>query len=177
MTNNAEITGANNALGYEDEDGAISDIDGSIDDTSEVATDDDIDDEAAGTEGTTDNISDVDDLDPVQFAVEQEFDLAIRKVLAEPGPFVPGDTVTFTITVYNQGTLDATDVVVTDYVPSNMTNVDPDWTGDMYTIGNVASGANASVDIDLEISPSFMDTVLTNNAEICLLYTSPSPRD
>ena len=101
LTNNAEITGANNALGYEDEDGAISDIDGSIDDTSEVATDDDIDDEAAGTEGTTDNISDVDDLDPVQFAVEQEFDLAIRKVLAEPGPFVPGDTVTFTITVYN----------------------------------------------------------------------------
>ena len=52
ITNNAEITQASNEYGETDEDGAISIVDGSSDDTSEVATDNDIDDEAPGTPGT-----------------------------------------------------------------------------------------------------------------------------
>nr|MBK9652320.1 hypothetical protein [Bacteroidota bacterium] len=40
--------------------------------------------------------------------VKQTYDLALTKVLTSVGPFVPGDNVTFTISVFNQGTLDAT---------------------------------------------------------------------
>ncbi|MEZ5048539.1 MAG: hypothetical protein R2766_02695 [Saprospiraceae bacterium] len=36
------------------------------------------------------------------------------------GVIDPGEKVTFDITIYNQGTLDATNVVVTDYVPTGM---------------------------------------------------------
>ena len=127
LVNNAEITEATNALSLEDEDGAIGTIDGgTAGDESELDTDNDIDDDGAGTPGTEDNTSDVDDYDPAQISVEQTFDLAITKTISSAGPFVPGDTVTYTITVYNQGTLNADNIVVTETPPVGMTNVDPD---------------------------------------------------
>ena len=73
---------------------------------------------------------------------------------------------TFTITVYNQGTLEATSIEITDYVPSGMTNVDVDWLGDTFIIDSLAAGASTTVDIDLAIDPSFTGMVITNNAEI-----------
>ena len=59
------------------------------------------------------------------------YDLALTKVLVSSGPFAAGDTVTFRIFVTNQGTIDAGagNVTVTDYVPTGMTNIDPDWIG------------------------------------------------
>ena len=92
--------------------------------------------------------------------------MALRKQVSTPGPYSAGDTVTFTITVFNQGSIDATGVEITEYVPTGMTNVDGDWTGNTFTIDTVTAGSSVSVDIDLEISPSFTDTLLTNNAEI-----------
>ena len=194
--NNAEITEASNALGIEDEDGAIGTIDGgTAGDESELDTDNDVDDEAEGTPGTADNGSDVDDYDPAEIAVVQTFDLALTKELSSMGPFAPGDTVTYTITVFNQGTLDADSIVVTETPSVGMTNVDPDWTGNTFTVGSLASGMSTTVDVDLKIGDTFQGTSLVNNAEItaatnalriededgaistCLLYTSPSPRD
>ncbi len=51
------------------------------------------------------------------------FDLALRKTLSSstPGPFESGDTVSFDIEVFNQGNTDATNIVVTDYIPSGLT--------------------------------------------------------
>ena len=99
--------------------------------------------------------------------MEQDFDLALTKVVAEAGPFFAGDTVTFTISIFNQGSLDATGVQIQDYVPSNMTNVDPDWTtGNVYMIGNLAAGAMTTVDVDLKIDDAFQGATLANNAEI-----------
>lgn len=57
------------------------------------------------------------------------FDLALVKSLNvdTPGPFEPGGTVTFDITIINQGTVDAFNVGVTDMIPSGLTLADPNW--------------------------------------------------
>lgn len=51
------------------------------------------------------------------------FDLALDKVVAttQSTPIRPGDDVSFTITVFNQGTIDATNIEVTDYIPTGTT--------------------------------------------------------
>jgi len=60
------------------------------------------------------------------------FDLALIKELTSAGPFNPGDDIIFTITVTNQGTIDATSFELTDYIPAGMTlstNDTNGWTG------------------------------------------------
>ena len=98
--------------------------------------------------------------------IQQTFDLALTKVISSMGPFVPGDTVTYTITVYNQGTLNADSIVITETPPVGMTNVDPDWTSNTFTVGSLASGMSTTVDVDLVIGSTFQGTSLVNNAEI-----------
>ena len=124
---------------------------GTAGDESELDTDNDIDDDGVGTPGSVDNTADVDDYDPAEITVDQTFDMALTMDVAESGPFAPGDTVTYTITVYNQGTLDATDIEITETPPVGMTNVDVDWTGNIFTLGNLAAGANDTVDVDLSL--------------------------
>ena len=67
-----------------------------------------------GDNETGNNGGDEDDHDPAEIAVEQTFDLAIDKTLngATPGPFTPGSTVTFSIEVTNEGTVDAYDCLL-----------------------------------------------------------------
>jgi len=74
----------------------------------------------------------------------------------------PGDDVLYTIEVYNQGTVDATDVVVADHVPAGMMfmpffNTDFSDTPPMATatIPFIAAGTSESVEIILRIDPSF----------------------
>ncbi|MEZ5048538.1 MAG: hypothetical protein R2766_02690 [Saprospiraceae bacterium] len=43
-------------------------------------------------------------------------------------PIVPGSTVTFDLTVYNQGTLDAYSVGLVDYIPAGLRSLDVNWT-------------------------------------------------
>lgn len=59
-----------------------------------------------------------------------QFDLALRKTLADgqAKKVEIGDNVTFDITVFNQGDVTAKDIEVTDYIPSQLTLNDPDWT-------------------------------------------------
>ena len=113
-----------------------------------------------------DNGSDVDDYDPEEIAVVQTFDLALTKVVAEPGPFRIGDVVTYSITVYNQGTLDATDVVVTETPPTGMTNVDPAWTNNTFEIASIPTGQSVEITVDLLIEPGAGPRSFVNNAEI-----------
>ena len=95
------------------------------------------------------------------------FDLALTKELSSAGPFAAGDTVTFTITVINQGTLDATDIEISDYVPMDMTLADGDWNADgTFDLGDLDAGAMTTVDVDLEIDADFQGTELVNFAEI-----------
>ena len=81
-----------------------------------------------GMFGNTDPDTDEDDEDPSDLNV---FDLAIRKMVDEDfldGPYMFGDRVKFDIDVINQGTLPATEIVVTDLLPSGLSfdAADPD---------------------------------------------------
>ena len=93
------------------------------------------------------------------------------------------------ITVHNQGTLDATDVDVTDYIPADM-NFDPtaalnvanSWspggtTTASTTISSIAAGSFASVQILLEVDLAFTGTSIVNNAEITAADNSLSLPD
>jgi uncharacterized repeat protein (TIGR01451 family) len=71
---------------------------------------------------------DEDDADPAQITV-QKYDLALVKKLTTPTQVIKeGDNVSFTITVVNQGTIPATGIQVTDYIPAGMTLNDASWT-------------------------------------------------
>ena len=152
ITNNAEIESQEDINGPRDDDDSVAgDNEGDAPDDN----DNDIDE----TNGE-------DDYDPEVIMIVQNFDVALRKEIAEPGPFGVGDTITFAITVLNQGTLDATDVEVTEYVPTGMTNVDPDWSGPVFMVGTVPAGDSVIVEVDLKINDDYVGGSLVNNAEI-----------
>ena len=63
------------------------------------------------------------------------FDLALKKELITAGPYDYGDVITYRIKVFNQGTVDATNIQLIDYVPCGLrfdqflaTNFTYDWT-------------------------------------------------
>jgi uncharacterized repeat protein (TIGR01451 family) len=126
-----------------------------------------------GGDDTTDNSNgDEDDHDPSVIDVV-EFDLALVKKLAggQPAEVNVGDNVTFTITVYNQGGVAATDIEITDYMPTGLILNDNDWTNNgnntaTYTIeGPLAPGASTSVDITFTVGANASGTI-ENGAEI-----------
>jgi len=94
----------------------------------------------------------------------ESFDLALRKEMAagEDTRVYTGEEVTFTITVFNQGTLIASDVEVTDYIPNGFQLADSDWsnngggTASITIPGNIAPGASRSVDITLLVTENTM---------------------
>ncbi len=88
------------------------------------------------------------------------FDLALQKVInttATPGPFAPGDNVTFTVTVYNQGMLDAYNVEISDYTPVGLVLNDADWTE--VTASTSASEELATLDNDIDFIGVFSHQV------------------
>ncbi|MCB1578529.1 MAG: DUF11 domain-containing protein, partial [Xanthomonadales bacterium] len=88
------------------------------------------------------------------------FDLALRKTLA-PGQLATlhmvGENVDFTITVFNQGSIPATNITVTDYIPVQLQLNDPSWTslgGNRASIsvpGPLAPGASIELPIRLRL--------------------------
>ena len=102
------------------------------------------------------------------------FDLALKKTLkaGQKNIFKPGDTVTFNITVYNQGNVDATDIDLVDYIPTGLTLNDPNWTLDgtkakwSHAIPALAAGAQATVSITFTLNNDATGPVITNTAEI-----------
>jgi len=107
--------------------------------------------------------------------IVRKFDLALTKMInasATPAPYVPGGLVTFTLTVTNQGDVDATNIQITDYIPTDMTLSDGNWmqsgtTATLKTpIASLAAGASTTVNITLLINAGFMGTQITNFAEI-----------
>ncbi len=130
VINNAEITSAENLLNQSDADDDINLIHGFSNDNSQLATDDDIDDDHPLYPGLFDNPNDVDDYDIALTPVGQVFDLALIKKVEyniSPDTIYPGGLLTFEIDVINQGTLDAYNVQIVDYIPSELTLEDPNW--------------------------------------------------
>ncbi len=75
------------------------------------------------------------------------FDLAIRKRVALPNKqYYPGDTVTFNIEVFNQGTINATDVRISDILDVNMQyNLTHNTAALMGNDQNWTAGSNDSI--------------------------------
>jgi len=127
-------------------------------------------------EGGPDVNEDEDDHD-VAFITLQQFDLALIMKLAsdEQNIKYPGDDVTFTIEVTNQGTVTATEIKVLDYIPveffSLSTKNTNGWTKDDYgsveaTIpGILVPGESTNIDIVLEVETEFWGEAV-NFAEI-----------
>jgi uncharacterized repeat protein (TIGR01451 family) len=124
LRNWAEISAATNALNQ-------ADIDSDPDPTNfnqAGETNDLNDDNVISQNGKTGG--DEDDHDPAEITVLQIFDLALKKTLSSAGPFTPGSIVNFEIKIYNQGTIIATNINVTDYIPTGLTLNNPGatWT-------------------------------------------------
>ena len=169
ITNNAEITGGAATIGGLDEADVDSSVGNNANDEPESSNDNEILDSDTGE--TIDDDADEDDFDPVTFPVEQVFDLALRKTLVGPALGIPGETVTFLVEVFNQGTVAATDLTITDYLPTSTQLADADWTDNMdntasFLIGDLAVGATETVEITLLIDSDASALSLTNYAEI-----------
>ena len=67
----------------------------------------------------TNPLTDEDDIDYAEIPVGQEMDLAIDKAVSSPGPYTAGNDVTFTLTVTNEGSVDAEIVDLVDYFPAS----------------------------------------------------------
>ena len=103
--------------------------------------------------------------------VGQIYDLALTKVTTSAGPYSPGDNVDFDICVVNQGTLAASGVEVTDYIPAGMSfasSADFMLVGTDYiaTIASLPVGATECVSITLTIDATFAGTSLINDAAV-----------
>ncbi|MBK8635595.1 MAG: DUF11 domain-containing protein [Saprospiraceae bacterium] len=69
------------------------------------------------------------DLGSCSSVMPGNFDLALTKAISSvPSPATVGSNVTYTLTVINQGDVDATNIAITDFIPTGLTLNDPDWT-------------------------------------------------
>lgn len=100
----------------------------------------------------------IDDTDPIP--VDRETDLAIVKTIDNSSPFV-GDNITFTLTVTNNGPSSATNVVVTDQLPTGFEYVSHTASvgtfvasSGLWTIGNVANAGTAVLEIVAKVLPT-----------------------
>ncbi len=116
---------------------------------------------------------DEDDHDPAVVDVEQIYDLALSKILTTTGMPQPGEDVSFQVIVENQGTLDASNVEITDYIPAGTSLAGGDFVTDptdasqaVATIGSLPAGATVTLDITLNINLDFAGSSFTNWAEI-----------
>jgi len=101
-------------------------------------------------------------------------DLSITKT-----GIVNGDQIVYTITVTNNGPADATNVVVTDPLPAEVTYVSddcgganvPPWT---WNVGGLLNGANATCNVTVDVDPLFEGTI-SNTASVTADQTDPTP--
>ncbi|NNL91310.1 MAG: HYR domain-containing protein, partial [Saprospiraceae bacterium] len=103
------------------------------------------------------------------------YDLAIRKTTLETA-IVYGDTAIFQIEILNQGTLDAANVAITDYLPCGfkfLPTENPDWTFDLITEfadylyeDTIRANSSEFINIKLELSACDFENAWRNAVEI-----------
>ncbi|WP_422349955.1 PKD domain-containing protein [Flagellimonas sp.] len=109
-----------------------------------------------------------DDQDEVTIAPVAVADLSLTKDVDNANPDV-NTNVVFTITVSNSGPSDATNIVVTDLLPSGYTYVSDDAAGaytsgtGVWNVGPIANGGTATLNITATVNPT---GTYTNIAEI-----------
>ncbi len=100
------------------------------------------------------------------------FDLALTKAISSaPTPTTIGSNLTYTLTIINQGDVDATNVAISDFIPTGLTLNDANWTavGNTATlntpIASVPAMTQSTVDISFTVNNQASGTI-TNTAEI-----------
>lgn len=166
ILNRAEISAATDDKGL-----SVTDRDSTMDNNPSndgPATDDMINGENA----------DQDDADfaSISVAPPGTFDLALRKSLAlgQSANVNLGDTVNFVIEVFNQGTVTAKFIQVTDYIPAGLTLADTNWvnnnndtaTGGLGASFSLAPGASVQLPISFKVASTAIVGDLINVAEI-----------
>ncbi len=91
-------------------------------------------------------------------------DIAVTKVVEPAGVVQPGDVVTYTMSVSNQGTVTAFDVTITDTVPSNLQPLTVDTSGVplslapgttyVWTAAEMAPGAQVLITVTARVDPN-----------------------
>ena len=84
-----------------------------------------------------------------------------------------GDTVTFTVTLTNNGPLDDTGIIVTDIVPAGLTYSSSvadtgtyDATTGIWTVGSVANGGTATLTLKVTVNSGMATQKITSTAKI-----------
>lgn len=112
-------------------------------------------------------------------SIVQAADLALTKV-DDADPPAPGANLTYTITVENLGPSDATNVVVTDVLPTGVTLVATSGCAEdpagapTCTLGSIADGSSDSFTIEVSIDPS-PPALLSNTASVTADQGDPDP--
>jgi uncharacterized repeat protein (TIGR01451 family) len=117
------------------------------------------------TPGNTDTTED----DAASVTIDGEVaDLSLNKTVNNSNPQV-GDNITYTLTLSNNGPDDATNVEVTEQLPSGLTYVSDDASGDynsstgIWTVASLANGSQATLNIVATVTSS---DSLANTASI-----------
>lgn len=114
-----------------------------------------------------------------------EVDLALIKRLdvAQTSLFSPGDTVTFTFEIHNQGDVPVAQVALIDYIPNGLILIDTDWILTSPQMAEVIlnppqgspefiPGGRYIFNITFKVSDSVNTTSITNSAEISFIKYS-----
>jgi uncharacterized repeat protein (TIGR01451 family) len=112
--------------------------------------------------------------------VETEADLEISKA-DDPDPVIAGTALTYTIQVTNNGPSDASGVIVTDTLPTDITfdsysasqGTFDDATG-VWSVGSLADGASVSLSLFVTVNPDAQATLL-NSVEVAGDDADPTP--
>jgi len=99
------------------------------------------------------------------------FDLALQKILTptQQVPVYTGDLVTFEITVFNQGDVNAVDITVTDYIPPGFILADANWfslganEAGINIPGPLIAGSQTTVSITLQVTNPDIDSTPDND--------------
>ena len=115
---------------------------------------------------------------------DNDADLAVTKSVDNANPS-EGDTVIYTVTVTNNGPLDATNVSVTDLLPTGLSYSDDDAAASgttydsasgLWTLGTLPSGQTATLQLTATLNAGTGGSTLTNMASVSALdQTDPVP--
>ncbi|MBL7831553.1 MAG: DUF11 domain-containing protein, partial [Saprospiraceae bacterium] len=120
------------------------------------------------------------DKEVIFVGVKDKFDLALIKTTTNSN-VKPGDNVTFSIKLTNQGNVNAFNIQVVDYLPTGLTLNDANWNvvgGNLVLktpIATLAAGASTTVTLNTILDPNFAGTSLTNIAEILFADNDTNP--
>jgi uncharacterized repeat protein (TIGR01451 family) len=134
------------------------------------------------TVSNTATVAGVGDTDPANDSASQSTtisggaagssDLAVSKSVSDAGPH-EGDTITYHITVRNNGPGDATGVQVTDALPAGLSFVSAnasagsyDEASGVWNVGALAGGETAELHIQVSVDAGTAGTTITNGAAV-----------